>query len=137
MLQQTRRIHKPPHPARRTSHNHTPWPHRPAPCQMPHSGWDVKEQIICPRLLPQLSIHPCFQIQLCGIGDHVAGHDARSDRSKLVERFAVPVLHSGQALVLPVSRRDIVADCVPKDIVEWVFVQFFVEVFAILADYDA
>jgi hypothetical protein len=128
MLQQTRRIHKPPHPARRASHNHTPWPHRPAPCQMPHSGWDVKEQIICPRLLPQLSIHPCFQIQLCGIGDHVAGHDARSDRSELVERFAVPVLH---------SRRDIVADCVSKDIVEWIFVQFFVEVFASLADYDA
>jgi hypothetical protein len=104
---------------------------------MAHSGGDAKEQIICPCLLTQLSIHPCFQIEFGGIGDHVARHDARSDRSKLVERFAVPVLHSGQALILPVSRRDIVADCVAMDIVEWIFVQLFVEVFASLTDYDA
>jgi hypothetical protein len=75
-------------------------------------------------------------MQLCGIGNNIAGHDARSDRSKFVERFAVAVLHAGQALVLPVSRRDVVADCVVKYIVKQVLLPGFVEVFASLANYD-
>jgi hypothetical protein len=104
---------------------------------MPHDGRDVKEQIVCPCLLPQLPIHLCFQVQLGGVGNHVAGHDARPERGELVERFAVPVLHSGQVLVLPVARRDIVANCVAKYIVEWILEWLFVEVFAGLADYDA
>jgi hypothetical protein len=45
------------------------------------------------------------------------------------------VLHAGQALVLPVSRRHVVANCITKYIVERVFVWPFVKVFASLADY--
>jgi hypothetical protein len=75
-------------------------------------------------------------MQLCGIGNNIAGNDARSYRSKFVERFAVAVLQAGQAVVLPVSRRDVVADCVAKYVVKRVLLRVFVEVFASLADYD-
>jgi hypothetical protein len=42
VLQQTRRLHKPPYATWSTRHYHTSGPHRPTPGQMPHSGWDVK-----------------------------------------------------------------------------------------------
>jgi hypothetical protein len=39
-------------------------------------------------------------------------------------------------VVLPVSRRDVVSDCVAKYVVKRVLLRVFVEVFASLADYD-
>jgi hypothetical protein len=69
------------------------------------------------------------------IRNHITGYNAWPNRSKFVKRFAVPVLYTGQVLVLPVSRRYIVAYYIAKYIVKGIFVWPFVKVFAILADY--
>lgn len=87
---------------------------------MPDEARNVEDHVVSSGLLPQLSVDVRGDLELRGVADHVGrGYDG-TQGAKLVHRLAVAVLTARARLVLPVARRDVVADRVAQHIVEGV-----------------
>lgn len=136
-LQKLRVLHRISDARARPRHHNRPLLQRRALAAKRNQRRDLEAQVIDPRILPQLAVHPCLQRELAGVRDNLCADDLRPKRRVRVEALGeVPLRYCSRevGVALPLAAGDVVAGHVAADVVESVG---FGDVLAVLGDDEA